>query len=73
MDAYTSVGGVPHLDGAYTVFGRIVEGLEVIDKIAAVKTGAADKPLEDVPMTFKVERVNKEKITKNYGYLYPKQ
>ena len=73
VDAYTSVGGVPHLDGAYTVFGRIVEGLEVIDKIAAVKTGAADKPLEDVPMTFKVERVNKEKITKNYGYSYPEQ
>ena len=73
LDAYTSVGGVPHLDGAYTVFGRIVEGLEVIDKIAAVKTAAADKPLEDVPMTFKVERVNKEKITKNYGYSYPEQ
>ena len=72
LKAYTTVGGVPHLDGAYTVFGRIVEGLDVIDKIAAVETGSADKPVEDVPMTFKVERISKEKITKNYGYTYPK-
>ena len=72
LKAYTTVGGVPHLDGAYTVFGRIVEGLDVIDKIAAVETGPADKPVEDVPMTFKVERISKEKITKNYGYTYPK-
>ena len=72
LKAYTTVGGVPHLDGAYTVFGRIVEGLEVIDKIASVKTGAADKPLEDIPMTFKIKKISKEKITKDYGYSYPK-
>ena len=72
LKAYTTVGGVPHLDGAYTVFGRIVEGLDIIDKIAAVETGSADKPVEDVPMTFKVERISKEKITKNYGYTYLK-
>ena len=72
LKAYTTVGGVPHLDGAYTVFGRIVEGLDVIDKIAAVETGPSDKPVEDVPMTFKVERISKEKITKNYGYTYLK-
>ena len=71
VGAYTSVGGVPHLDGGYTVFGRIVEGLEVIDKIAAVKTGPGDKPTEDIPMTFKVDRINKDKITKDYGYTYP--
>ena len=45
--------------------------LDVIDKIAAVETGPADKPVEDVPMTFKVERISKDKITKNYGYTYP--
>ena len=72
LKAYTTVGGVPHLDGAYTVFGRIVEGLEVIDKIASVKTGAADKPLDDIPMTFKIKKISKEKITKDYGYSYPK-
>ena len=71
LKAYTTVGGVPHLDGAYTVFGRIVEGLEVIDKIASDKTGAADKPVEDIPMTFKIKKISKEKITKDYGYSYP--
>ena len=71
LKAYTTDGGVPHLDGGYTVFGRIVEGLEVIDKIAAVKTGPGDKPVEDIPMTFKVDKIGKEKITKNYGYTYP--
>ena len=72
LKAYTTVGGVPHLDGSYTVFGRIVEGLDVIDKIASVKTGPADKPLEDIPMTFKIKKISKEKITKEYGYTYPK-
>ena len=72
LKAYTTVGGVPHLDGAYTVFGRIVEGLDVIDKIASVKTGAADIPLEDIPMTFKIKKISKEKISKDYGYSYPK-
>ena len=45
--------------------------LEVIDKIAAVKTGQADKPIEDIPVTFKVKKANKEKISKQYGYSYP--
>tara|TARA_Y100000768_G_scaffold341629_1_gene286208 strand:- start:2262 stop:3032 length:771 start_codon:yes stop_codon:yes gene_type:complete len=71
VDAYTTLGGVPHLDGEYTVFGRIVEGIGVIDKIASVQTGQADKPVEDIPMTFKVEKVNREEITKRYGYKYP--
>jgi len=70
LKAYTTVGGVPHLDGAYTVFGRIVEGLDVIDKIASVKTGTGDKPVEDIPMTFKIKKISKEKITKDYGYSY---
>ena len=51
---YTTVGGTPHLDGAYTVFGQVTDGLEVVDKIAAVKTGSADKPVNDVEMTIKV-------------------
>ena len=52
--AYTTVGGTPHLDGAYTVFGEVEEGLDVIDKIAAVKTQPGDKPVQDVKMTVKV-------------------
>lgn len=54
MKEYTTVGGTPHLDGAYTVFGEVISGFEVIDKIAAVKTGAMDKPVQDVKMTMKV-------------------
>jgi peptidylprolyl isomerase len=46
--AYTTIGGVPHLDGNYTVFGEVVEGLDIVDAIAAVKTGPADRPVEDV-------------------------
>lgn len=52
--AYETVGGTPHLDGQYTVFGEVVEGLDVIDKIAAVKTMPGDRPVEDVKMTIRV-------------------
>ncbi len=46
--AYTTVGGTPHLDGEYTVFGEVVEGLDVVDKIQNVKTDRGDRPEEDV-------------------------
>ena len=46
--AYKTVGGTPHLDGDYTVFGEVTEGLDIVDKIAAVKTGAMDVPVEPV-------------------------
>jgi cyclophilin family peptidyl-prolyl cis-trans isomerase len=45
---YTTVGGTPWLDGAYTVYGEVVEGMDVIDKIAAVKTAPGDRPVENV-------------------------
>lgn len=51
---YTTVGGTPHLDGDYTVFGQVVEGLEVIDKIAAVQCGRGDRPVVDVKMKITV-------------------
>jgi cyclophilin family peptidyl-prolyl cis-trans isomerase len=51
---YKSLGGTPHLDGAYTVFGEVVSGMEVVDKIAAVKTDTNDRPMTDIPMTVKV-------------------
>jgi cyclophilin family peptidyl-prolyl cis-trans isomerase len=54
INAYTTVGGTPHLDGDYTVFGQVIEGLDVIDKIAAVPCGAADRPLEDVKMKISI-------------------
>mgnify|MGYP001380569378 FL=1 len=71
LEAYSSIGGSPHLDGEYTVFGRVVEGLDVIDKIATVKTGQANKPIEDIQMKVSLEMVKKDFITKNYGYQYP--
>ena len=46
--AYTTVGGTPHLDGQYTVYGEVIEGLDVLDKIAAVKTNSFDRPEKDV-------------------------
>lgn len=45
---YGMFGGTPHLDGQYTVFGEIVEGFDVLDKICAVETGQADRPVDDV-------------------------
>ena len=47
-DVYTTVGGTPHLDGAYTVFGQVVEGMDVVDRIQHVERDANDRPLEDV-------------------------
>ena len=54
IEAYTTVGGVPFLDYEYTVFGQVIEGLEVIDKIAAVQKDHYDRPTEDIKMTIKV-------------------
>jgi cyclophilin family peptidyl-prolyl cis-trans isomerase len=45
---YMTSGGVPRLDGTYTVFGEVVQGMDVIDKIAALNTDATDKPLNEV-------------------------
>ena len=48
---YAEVGGTPHLDQRHTVFGQLLEGSEVLNKIAAVETDAQDRPLEDVVIT----------------------
>ena len=54
MEVYATVGGTPFLDGDYTVFGEVVEGLEVIDKIAAVQCGPQDRPVNDVTMKMSI-------------------
>ncbi len=71
IKAYSTKGGAPHLDRGYTVFGRVVEGLPVIDSIANVVTGAGDRPEQDVYMTMEVEEVKKKELSKKYGLYYP--
>jgi len=51
---YETVGGTPFLDNEYTVFGQVIEGLDIIDKIASVQKDRNDRPLEDIPMTITV-------------------
>ena len=47
-EAYTTVGGTPHLDGQYTVFGEVTEGMDVIGKIEKAETDSHDRPLQDI-------------------------
>jgi cyclophilin family peptidyl-prolyl cis-trans isomerase len=54
IETYTTLGGIPHLDGAYTVFGEVLDGLAVIDSIAAQPTGLNDRPIENIRMTIEV-------------------
>lgn len=53
-EVYTTIGGTPHLDGEYTVFGEVIDGLEVIDKIAAVECDPMNRPVEDVKMKISI-------------------
>lgn len=52
--AYTTIGGTPHLDGTYTVFGEVIEGIEIIDVIAGQPTDKRDRPLVDIRMKMRV-------------------
>jgi CobQ-like glutamine amidotransferase family enzyme len=54
VKVYAEVGGTPHLDQNYTVFGEVVEGLDIIDKIAATETAPGDRPVNDIKMKIKV-------------------
>lgn len=48
IKAYSTIGGAPHLDGSYTVFGEVTEGIEVVDNIEIAKTNRADRPIENI-------------------------
>mgnify|MGYP006267386975 CR=1 FL=1 len=71
IKAYTTIGGAPHLDYDYTVFGQVLTGFDVLDKLAAVQTGRGNRPKEDVWMLVSVEEMKKKKIAKKFGYIYP--
>lgn len=70
LEVYTTVGGAPHLDSEYTVFGEIIQGMEIIDWIAEQPVDANHRPLEDIHMKVTVELLSKKKIEKLYGYKY---
>lgn len=70
-ETYQTVGGTPHLDSDYTVFGKVIRGLEVLDKIAAVPTQPGDRPVADVKMEVTVKEMSRKAIEKEYGYTFP--
>ena len=69
-EIYHTLGGTPFLDNNYTVFGEVVQGLAVVDSIAAQQTGQGDRPLEDIMMKVRVETMDRAEITRKFGYEY---
>lgn len=67
---YLNEGGSPHLDGNYTVFGQVIDGISVIDALAASPRDERNRPLKNIPMQVSVELVKKKKISKKYGYTF---
>lgn len=69
LSTYTTIGGTPHLDDAYTVFGKVVDGLEVIEEISQVETANGDRPIEDIVIKkVKLKQMSRDKIEEKYGY-----
>ena len=54
LKIYSSIGGTPHLDGQYTIFGEVVEGLDVVEMIQGTATGRGDRPIDDIEMRISV-------------------
>lgn len=54
-EVYKTIGGAPHLDGAYTVFGEVISGMEIVDKIASLPCDTNDRPVRDIRLWMKAE------------------
>ncbi len=67
---YVDEGGIPFLDGEYTVCGEVVKGLEAVDVIGGVNRNRSDRPNENVTMNISFEILSKKEITKRTGYQY---
>ncbi len=69
-EIYETLGGTPHLDGNYTVFGQVIDNLAVIDSIAARPRDDRNRPDKDVTMQVSVKKMRKKRITRKYGYRF---
>ena len=58
--AYETIGGTPHLDGSYTVFGQLLSGFDVLDSIAAQPCGPNNRPIKDIAMTVKLVQMRRK-------------
>ena len=65
-EIYKTIGGVPHLDGSVTIFGEVVEGFDIVEKISVVKTDKNDRPLHDV-------MINRRRFSRNNNNAYYKE
>lgn len=70
-EVYSNIGGAPHLDGEYTIFGKVLSGLHIVDSIANQPVDRFSKPTEDIFMNMSVIKMSKSEVTKKYGYTYP--
>jgi len=71
--SYSEIGGVPFLDGNYTVFGEVIHGLDIIDKIVIQETSAGDRPVVDITMSVRIENMNREEVETEFSYSYSKE
>ena len=67
---YKTIGGTPHLDGNYTVFGQVIDNLWVIDSVATQRRDSNNRPLKDIAMKITCKKMRKKKITKLYNWKF---